>query len=280
MIVTRAGSVNWWRYLPPVAAVGIVVWSLGPFVWQLSTSLQLDKELISEVPSFVPAPPTIAHYLNIFTEKSFQLYIANSAIVAGATTLICLIAGALAAYVLSRGLVRGRYNLLGFILGVSMFPQIAIVAPLYLLAADIGLLDTHAILIIVYTALNLPLVIWVLYGYFNGISREIDEAARIDGAGTMVLLFRIIVPISVPGVVTVGLLCFIAAWNEFMFALAFTSDVATQTIPVGIANFTDLYYAPWGDIAAASIVVTVPLVVLVMIFERRIVEGLTHGAIK
>lgn len=280
MIVTRAGEIRWLRWLAPVTAVFIVVWSLGPFVWQLSTSLQLDKELTAEVPTFIPDPLTVQHYLNIFTEKKFHFYIVNSAIVAGATTLICLIAGAMAAYVLSRGLVRGRYNVLAFVLGVSMFPQIAIVAPLYLLAADIGLLDTHVILVVVYSALNLPLVIWVLYGYFNGISREIDEAARIDGAGTLMLLFRIIVPISIPGVVTVGLLCFIASWNEFMFALAFMSDISTQTIPVGIANFTDLYYAPWGDIAAASIVVTIPLVLLVMIFERRIVAGLTHGAIK
>lgn len=261
-------------------AAVIVLWSLGPFAWQLSTSFQLDRALTSATPSLLPAPATLEHFRNIFVAKSFQIYVLNSLIVATATTLLCLALGALAAFALSRLRVRGRFGFLGLILAVSMFPQIAIVGPLYLVAADLGLLDTYAVLVITYLALGLPLVIWVLFGYFDTIPREIDEAARIDGIGSLRLLALIIVPMSLPGMVTTGLLAFIAAWNEFMFALAFTSNIAHQTIPVGIANFSNLYYVPWGDIAAASVFVTVPLVLLVLLFQRSIIEGLTQGAVK
>jgi len=261
-------------------ATGVTLWSLLPFLWQVSTSLQNDKNLVAATPSLLPIPLTLDHYFNIFTAKSFHLYILNSTIVAGLTTLFTLAAGSLAAFALARLRVYHRFGILGLILSVSMFPQITIVAPLYLLAADLGLLDTYASLVIVYLALGLPLVIWVLFGYFQTIPVEIDEAATVDGAGPLRLFVSIILPMSLPGLVTTGLLAFIAAWNEFMFALAFTSNIDHQTIPVGIANFTNLYYVPWGDIAAASVVVTIPLVLLVMFFQRHIVEGLTQGAVK
>ncbi|CAM5764136.1 sugar ABC transporter permease [Labrys miyagiensis] len=258
----------------------LFVWSAGPFVWQFSTSLQLDKALTDPVPSFWPSPATLEHYANVFFVKKFQLYVLNSVIVAGLTTLFCLAIGALAAFSLSRLNIQGRFGVLGLILSVSMFPQIAIVGPLYLAASNYDLLDTYSGLIIVYLALGLPLVTWVLFGYFDTLPREIDEAARMDGVGVMGLFIRIILPMSLPGLVTTGLLAFIAAWNEFMFALAFTSTIDHQTIPVGIANFTNLYYVPWGDVAAASVVVTVPLIALVLFFQRHIIEGLTQGAVK
>jgi multiple sugar transport system permease protein len=261
-------------------AVVLFAWSAGPFVWQLSTSLQLDKALTEAVPSFWPAPATLEHYFNVFVVKKFQLYVLNSIIVAGLTTFLCLAIGALAAFSLSRLKIKGRFGVLAVVLAVSMFPQIAIVGPLYLTASDYGLLDTYTGLVIVYLALGLPLVTWVLFGYFDTLPREIDEAARMDGVGVIGLFLRIIIPMSLPGLVTTGLLSFIAAWNEFMFALAFTSTIDHQTIPVGIANFTNLYYVPWGDVAAASVVVTVPLIALVLFFQRHIIEGLTQGAVK
>ena len=263
-----------------VGALLIFVWSAAPFVWQLSTSFQEDVALAQPSPTFVPNPPTLVHYQNIFVEKSFQSYIVNSVIVAGLTALFCLILGSMAAFALSRLNIKGRFGILGLILSVSMFPQIAIVGPLYLIAADLGLLDTYTSLVIIYLALGLPLVIWVMFGYFDTIPREIDEAAIIDGAGPVRLLVSIILPMSAPGLVTTGLLAFIAAWNEFMFALAFTSTIEHQTVPVGIANFTNLYFVPWGDIAAASVLVTVPLILLVLFFQKHIVSGLTQGAVK
>jgi multiple sugar transport system permease protein len=258
----------------------IVAWSAGPFLWQLSTSFQEDKALTAATPSLWPSPGTWEHYYNVFAAKHFQLYVLNSVVVAGLTTLFCLAIGALAAFSLSRLRIRHRFGILIAILSVSMFPQIALVGPLYLLASSLGLLDTYASLVIAYVALGLPLVTWVLFGYFETFPRELDEAARMDGIGPIGLLLRIILPLSAPALVTVGLLAFIAAWNEFMFALAFTSTIDHQTIPVGIANFTDLYYVPWGDVAAASVVVTLPLIALVLLFQRHIVEGLTQGAVK
>jgi ABC-type glycerol-3-phosphate transport system permease component len=246
----------------------------------MSTSLQLDRNLVGGAPQLFPNPIILEHFANIFLAKSFHRYLWNSLIVAGTTTLLCVLIGSIAAYALARLDVRGRFGILYFILAISMFPQIAIVAPLYVLASQFGWLDTYRVLIVVYLALGLPLVIWVLFGYFRTIPTSIDEAARIDGARPLTIFFRIILPMSLPGVITTGLLCFIAAWNEFMFALAFTSDLNRQTVPVGIAAFTDLHYIPWGDIAAASVVVTLPLVIMVLVFQQHIISGLTGGALK
>lgn len=258
----------------------IVVWSVAPFLWQMSTAFQEDRLLTAKTPSLLPWPATLEHFRNIFVEKQFHLYIINSVLVAGVTALLCLVIGAAAAYSLARLRIIGRFGILAGILSVSMFPQIAIVAPLYLLASSLGLMNTYTVLIIIYLALGLPLVIWVLFGYFQTIPKDIDEAATMDGAGPVRILVSVIVPMSLPGFVTTGLLAFIMAWNEFMFALAFTSGAGRQTIPVGVANFTNLYYVPWGDIAAASVLVTLPLVLLVLGFQRYIIEGLTQGAVK
>lgn len=263
-----------------LGAALILLWSGGPFLWQFSTSFQLDKALTSGSPSLIPDPFTLEHYYNAFVEKQLHRYVWNSLVVSLATTFLCLFVGSLAAFALSRLNVKGRFGILMVILSVSMFPQIALVGPLYLVASNLGLLDTYTVLIITYLALGLPLVTWVLFGYFETLPKEIDEAARMDGVSIPGLLWHIILPMSLPSLVTTGLLAFITAWNEFLFALAFTSNIDRQTIPVGIANFTNLYYVPWGDIAAASAVVTVPLIVLVLFFQRHIIEGLTQGGIK
>ena len=263
-----------------LGAVLIVVWSGCPFLWQISTALQEDKKLVATTPSFLPDPLTFVHFYNIFVIKKFQVYLVNSVIVAGTATLLCTFFGTLTAFALARLRVRYRFGFLGLILTISMFPQIAIVGPLYLLASQLGLLDTYVSLIIVDLTLGLPLMIWVLFGYFSAIPREIDESAGIDGAGPFRTLWLITLPMSLPALVTTGLISFIAAWNEFMFALALTSDMRHQTVPVGIANFQSLYFVPWGDLSAASVVVTIPLVLMVLFFQRQIISGLTSGAVK
>jgi multiple sugar transport system permease protein len=268
------------RVLLYLSAALIVMWSAAPFLWQFSTSFQLDRDLVGPAPKLWPNPISFDHFLNIFVAKSFHRYLFNSLVVASIATLLCLLIGAIAAYALARLNVRGRFGILGLVLAVSMFPQIAVVAPLYMLASQIGWLDTYRILVTVYLALGLPFVTWVLFGHFRTIPSSIDDAARIDGARPLTIFFRILVPMTLPGIVTTGLLCFIASWNEFMFALAFTSDINRQTVPVGIANFTDLHYIPWGDIAAASVVVTLPLVAMVLGFQQHIIAGLTGGAVK
>ena len=277
--MTARSSVAY-RALLYIGAMLVLLWSGGPFLWQFSTSFQLDRALMAATPQLIPHPFTLQHYINAFAQRHLQYYIINSLIVASATTLFCLLFGSLAAFSLSRLKIRRRFGTLMMILSVSMFPQIAIVGPLYLIAASLNLLDTYTGLVLTYLALGLPLVIWVLFGFFETLPREVDEAARMDGVSTMGLFWRIILPVSLPSLVTTGLLAFIASWNEFLFALAFTSTIAHQTVPVGIANFTDLYYVPWGDISAASVVVTLPLILLVLAFQRHIIAGLTQGGIK
>lgn len=263
-----------------VAVVLIVVWSLFPFLWQVNSSLQPDRNLVREDLAWLPSPATLQHYYNVFVPIRFQDYILNSVIVVLSATAVGLLLAALCAYALARLPVPGRGVVLAVILGLSMFPQIAIVAPLFLVLRQLRLLDTYEGLSGVYVGLGLPLMVWVMWGHFRSIPRELDEAATIDGAGPLRILRSVILPMAMPGFVTAGLLGFILNWNEFMLALSYTFGPARQTIPVGIAHFTTLYYTPWGDIAAASVVVTVPLVILVLFFQRRIVAGITAGAVK
>jgi len=261
-------------------AAAIVVWSLFPFLWQLVASVQPDRVLGAASPSWLPNPATFEHYVNIFTVKGFQQYLVNSAIVAVSATAIALVFATLAAYALARLPLPGKRLSLAVILAISMFPQIAIVSPLYEVLNKAYLLDTYRGLSGVYIGLAMPLMVYILYGHFRLVPKEIDEAAKIDGAGPVRTLTSVIFPMVLPGALVAGLLGFITNWNEFMLALAFESTPDYQTIPVGIANFTAVHFVPWGDVAAASVVVTVPLVVLVAVFQRRIVGGLTMGSVK
>ena len=263
-----------------VLVTGIAVWSLFPFAWQLITSFEPDRDLARFTPTWLPVPGTLQHYRNVFVAKDFAPYIANSLIVDVSATAVALVFAALAAYSIARLPLPGKGAVLGLVLAVSMFPQISIVTPLYEVMIRLHLIDTYAGLSGVYIGLALPLMVYILWGHFRTIPRELDEAARIDGAGPLVALWRVVIPVALPGVVPAALLGFIAAWNELLLALSLMTSPPRQTIPVGIANFTGLYSIPWGDIAAASVVVTVPLVVLVLIFQKRIVEGVTAGAVK
>ncbi len=259
----------------------IAVWSLFPFAWQVITSFEPDRDLARFTPTWLPVPGgTLQHYRNVFVAKNFAPYILNSVIVDVSATVVALVFAALAAYAIARLPLPGKGVVLSLVLAVSMFPQISIVTPLYQVMVSLHLINTYSGLSGVYIGLALPLMVYILWGHFRTIPREIDEAARIDGAGPLQTLWRVIIPVALPGVVPAALLGFIASWNELLLALSLMTSPSHQTIPVGIANFTGLYSIPWGDIAAASVVVTVPLVVLVLIFQRRIVEGVTAGAVK
>jgi multiple sugar transport system permease protein len=272
----RAGSTAF-----GVLVIGIAVWSLFPFVWQVITSFEPDRDLAQFTPTWLPIPGgTLQHYRNVFVAKDFAPYILNSVIVDVSATAIALVFAALAAYSIARLPLPGKGIVLGLVLAVSMFPQISIVTPLYQILISLHLIDTYTGLSGVYIGLSLPLMVYILWGHFRTIPREMDEAARIDGAGPLRTLWSVIIPVALPGIVPAALLGFIASWNELLLALSLMTSPTRQTIPVGIANFTGLYSVPWGDIAAASVVVTVPLVILVLIFQRRIVEGVTAGAVK
>ncbi len=262
-----------------LAVIAVVAWCLGPFLWQAVTSVKPDVEL-TRLPPLLPTKPTLAHYHSVILGTPFLRIIANSAIVASCTTLLSLVIGSLAAFGLAKLRVRFKGLVLLFVLSASMFPPIATVSPLYLVIRSLGLRDTLWALIMTYTTFTLPLTIWVLTNFFREIPDEIYRASRVDGCSPFQSFVRIMVPLATPGIVTAGILAFIFSWNEFLFALTFTATESSRTIPVAIALFPGLHEVPWGDIAAASVIVTIPLVVLVLLFQRRIVEGLTAGAVK
>jgi multiple sugar transport system permease protein len=262
-----------------LTVIAVVLWCLGPFLWQVLTSLKPDAEL-TRLPPLLPLSPTIGHYIAVFTGTSFLRIIANSALVASCATALSIAIGSLAAFGLAKLHVRFKGLILLFVLSASMFPPIATVSPLYLIIRTLGLRDTWWALIMTYTTFTLPLSVWILTNFFQEVPDEIYLASRVDGCSAFQSFIKIMLPLAGPGLITAAILVFIFSWNEFLFALTFTSTPASRTIPVALALFPGLHEVPWGDIAAASVVVTLPLVVLVFVFQRRIVEGLTAGAVK
>ncbi len=262
-----------------VIVLAVVVWSIGPFLWQTLTSLKPDSEL-TRLPPLLPVHPTLTHYEAVFRGTSFLRIIANSAVIAVSSTLLSIGLGAPAAFGLAKLRVRFKSLILLFILSTSLFPPIATVSPLYLIIRALGLRDTWGALIVTHASFSLPLSVWVLTHFFSKVPDELYRASRIDGCSPFQSFVRIMLPLAAPGIFTAAVLVFIFSWNEFLFALTFTATPNSRTIPVAIALFPGLHEVPWGDIAAASVIVTIPLVILVLLFQRRIVEGLTAGAVK
>ncbi len=260
----------------------ITAYSLFPFYWAVISSFKPSADLFSTILKLWPIPWTWEHYKNVFRAANFGRNLLNSLIVAGGTTGIALGIGSLGAYALGRLPLRGKNVLLYLVLAMTMFPQIAVLSGLFVLLRGLGLFNSHPGLILSYLLFTLPFTVWVMTQYFRTLPRELEEAAYVDGASPFTAFWRILLPLTGPGLVTTGLLAFIAAWNEFLFALTFTVGDKVRTVPVAIAFFggASPYEVPWGSIMAASVIVTVPLVVLVFVFQHRIVAGLTAGAIK
>lgn len=253
---------------------------LLPFIWQFLTSIKPLKEIAAIPAKWFPSEVNIQYYFNVFQKHPFDRYLLNSFIVAAITTIICLLIGASAAYALARLRFKGKRILLMAILSISMFPTIATLSPLYLLLRNLKFLNTYQGLIIPYITFSLPMTIWLLTNFFSQLPRGFEEAAALDGCTRVGTFFRIMLPLIRPALFSVGLLVFINAWNEYIYALTFMTNDNMRTVPVGIALFPSNYELPWGDMAAASVVVTVPLIILVLIFQNRIVAGLTTGGVK
>jgi multiple sugar transport system permease protein len=249
--------------------VSVAVFCLGPFCWQLVTSFQ------SESGSF-----SVQNYLAAFQERPFGQVILNSFVVAIATAGCCIAIGASAAFAIAKLEFRGRRFLLGAALACSMFPPVATVSPLFLLLRRLGLQDELAGLIVPYTTFALPLTVWVLTSFFREIPDELYSAARVDGCSPFRAFRTVFLPLAAPGIATTAILVFIFAWNEFLYALTFISSPEKRTIPVAISLFATGQKEPWHEIFAASTIVSVPLLVLTILFQRRIVSGLTAGAVK
>ncbi len=259
--------------LAGLAAIGL------PLYLALVASFAPEARLFDGVP-WLPVEPGLAHYRALFAEREFWLPVRNSLVVAGATTVLCLALGAPCAYALARLRFRGRALLLGFVMAVTMFPQISIVSPLYLLLRALGLINSYPGLVLPYVTFAMPLTIWLLTGFFRQLPPELEQAARVDGASRLRVFGEIVLPLSAPALAATAILTFIYCWNEFLFALSFTLGPERQTVPVAIALFRGQYQVPWGEILAAAIVSTAPVAAVVLAFQRRIVQGLVSGAIK
>lgn len=257
----------------------MTIFCVGPVVWQAITSVKPDAALI-RLPPILPETPTLAHYVNVSVQSSLLRELFNSMVVAASTTGLALLIGGLCAFSLARLPVRGKTFILGLVLSISMFPTIATISPLYLMARALGLRDTLLALILVHTTYALPLTIWILTSFFRQIPVELYWASRVDGASPVRALVWVILPSALPGVMVAALLVFIFSWNEFMYALTLTATDRARTAPVGIALFPGLHEVPWGDMAAASLVVMAPVLLLAVLFQRHIVSGLSAGAVK
>ncbi|MBD8063870.1 carbohydrate ABC transporter permease [Devosia sp. PTR5] len=260
--------------------VVIVVVSVFPFYYAILTSFKSGTDLFRV--TYWPTSLSLENYRQVFTQGSFPRNLLNSLFVASLTVILALFLAVTASFALSRVRFRGRGLLLMVILAVSMFPQIAVLAGLFEVIRGLGIYNTPWALIFAYTIFTLPFTVWVLTTFMRDLPIEIEEAAIVDGASPWVIITQVFMPLMWPALVTTGLLAFIAAWNEFLFALTFTVSNQTRTVPVAIALLSggSQYEIPWGTIMAASVVVTVPLVVLVLIFQRKIVSGLTAGGVK
>jgi trehalose/maltose transport system permease protein len=258
----------------------IIVYTVFPFYWAIVSSLKAGSALFQV--EFWPANPAWDNYVGVFRGQPFARNILNSVIVSVAVVALSLFLALTAAYALGRVQFRGRGMLLMVVLGVSMFPQVAVLSGMFELIRWLGLYNNLMGLILSYMIFTLPFTVWVLTTFMRELPKEIEEAAIVDGAKPFTIVTKVFMPLLGPALATTGLLAFIAAWNEFLFALTFTLSSEMRTVPVAIALISgaSAYELPWGNIMAASVVVTVPLIILVLIFQRQIVSGLTAGAVK
>jgi ABC-type glycerol-3-phosphate transport system permease component len=263
----------------PLVTIALVGAILFPLYWVAIGSFTPESRLFAQS-ALVPDALVLDHYRALFAERDFWTPVRNSLVVAGATTAFCVALGAVCAYALARLRVPGKAGILALVLAVSMFPQISIVSPLYLLLRELRLLNTYPGLVLPYLTFAMPLTIWLLVGFFRQLPPELEEAGLMDGAGRLRTLWEIILPLSWPGLATAAILTFLYSWNEFLFALSFTLGPERHTVPVAITLFRGQYQVPWGQILAAAMIATVPVAALALAAQRRIIAGLTSGAVK
>jgi multiple sugar transport system permease protein len=259
-----------------------LVAALAPVYWMFTISLKSEIDQFASPPPWFDFTPTLEHYYEAFVTRSFGQYLVTSAVVAVLSTLCALVLGTFAAYALAR--FRLPYNLDRrlslWILSTRMFPAIVTAVPLFLMMRDLRLLNTKAALIIVYTAFNLPFVVWMMRGFFDEVPRDLEEAALVDGDSRMGALFRVVLPLVAPGLAATAVFCLIVSWNEFLFALVLTQTDAAMTLPVGIAGRVTQYEIKWGVMSAAASVAIVPILVFALALQKYLVRGLSMGAVK
>lgn len=252
---------------------------LGPVLWQAVTSVKPDVDLV-RLPPILPERATGSHYERVLLESPLVQSLVNSMVVAASATAVSIVVGSFCAFALARLPMAGKPVILGIVLTTSMFPPIAVISPLYLLMREFGLRDTLVAVGLTHAVYALPLAVWLLTSVFRQLPGELYYAARVDGCTPLRALVTVLLPLARPGLAVAALLVFIFSWNEFMFALTLTASDSTRTAPVAVALFPGLYEIPWGDLAAASMLVTLPVAGLAVLFQRHIVAGLTTGSVK
>jgi multiple sugar transport system permease protein len=273
----KAPGVPWYMW---IAVAAIVIFCLFPFYWLVNISLKTGPDLSTS--TVYPPHPSLKNYQSIFQNNDFTRALLNSAIVAFCTTVLALTFGSFCAYALARLRFKFKFFILAIILSITTFPQIAIAAPLFKLWTNIGIYNTIPGLVIPYLCFALPLATYILVSFFREIPKDLEEAALVDGATYFEAFRKVVIPLAAPGMATAGILTFIFAWNEFLLAITLTSSSQARTVPAAIAFFTGStqFEQPLGTIAAASVTISIPLILLVLFFQKRIVAGLTAGAVK
>jgi multiple sugar transport system permease protein len=261
--------------------VFVGVFSLFPVVWTFLTSLKRNEDVVTTNLQYIPHNPTFENYLDLWSRKSFVTLFGNSIIVTVLTVTICLIVGASAAYAFSRYRFPGRNSMMvGFLL-IRMFPMVLMLIPLFIIMRNLGLLNTRLGLALAYTTFLLPVATWMLKGFFDAIPPDLEEAARIDGATRAEAIIRVVLPLAAPGVAATAVLTAIASWNEFLFALMFTSNESAQTWPVGLHLLVGgEFNLPWGLLSAGGIISIAPIIVFFILAQKSLVRGLMQGAVK
>ncbi|MCX7774841.1 MAG: carbohydrate ABC transporter permease [Spirochaetaceae bacterium] len=272
------------RHLPlqillMLALAAIMVFLLFPFYWTLVTSLKPERELYASRVTYWPNAPTLASYRKLFVEFRFVKPMLNSLLVAAGTTVISLTVSLLAAYAFSRYRFRGRRFFMTMFLTNNMFPTVLLLIPLYAIMRKLGILYTPTALILAYTTFTIPFSIWLLHGYLNDLPSSLEEAAMVDGANRAQAFVRIILPMMAPCIVATGAYVFMTSWNEYTFAVMFTNE-ANRTIPVALKNFIGQLGVEWGMLTAGGIITIIPVCIMFFFAQRRLVEGLTAGAVK
>ena len=263
-----------------LAAAIVVANGFFPAVWILFTSLKSEAELVSKPITWWPHDPTLANYVQAFTDQPLLRYLGNSFAVAVLSTILSLFVASLAAYAIARLNLRHRRLILTCIVASSMFPLVTLLVPIFQTMRSLNLLNTYTALVLPYTVLNLPVCTLVLVGFFQSIPRDLENAAMIDGCTRLGALWRVVVPLAAPGVFTAGILAFVNAWDEFLLALSLNASATMRTLPVGITLYQGEFTFPWPIISAALVVAIVPVAVLIAVFQERVVGGLTQGGLK
>lgn len=266
------------RILHAVGLTAVILFTLFPFYWMVTSSLKDQVDLLASPPTWIFAP-TLDHYREIFADQTVVRAIVNSLIVATATTALAVALGAPAAYALARFDFRGKSDLWFWFISNRMISPIVLALPVYLMALQLRLLDTHLVLVLIYLTFNLPIVVWICTDQFRSIPSELEQAARLEGASQWIVFRRIYVPLGLPGIAVSAIFSFIFSWNELLYALVLTRR-SVQTAPVVATNFMSGYELPWGKIMATGTVIVLPVTVFALLVSRHMIRGLTMGATK